>query len=91
MEDVGSPAVLLVASASPVALLLLSPQEALDRWQRCSLPALLGFRKAPPKAKYMHLARELLVDPDWPPKPSTTTEAKGPAHKNGSCRILTLT
>uniref|UniRef100_A0A3Q3K787 Polyamine-transporting ATPase 13A3 n=1 Tax=Monopterus albus TaxID=43700 RepID=A0A3Q3K787_MONAL len=29
-----------------------------------------------PKARYMHLAKELSVDPDWPPKPTTTTEAK---------------
>nr|XP_056706230.1 polyamine-transporting ATPase 13A3 [Euleptes europaea] len=67
------------------------PQEALDRWQRCRLPALLGFRKAPPKAKYAHLAQELRVDPDWPPKPSTTTEAKAPPLRNGSCRIVTVT
>ncbi|XP_054838156.1 polyamine-transporting ATPase 13A3 [Eublepharis macularius] len=68
-----------------------TPQDAPDRWQGCSLPALLGFRKQPPKAKYMHLAQELLVDPEWPPKPSTTTEAKAPAHENGSCRIVTIT
>ncbi|XP_056323679.1 polyamine-transporting ATPase 13A3-like [Danio aesculapii] len=29
-----------------------------------------------PKARYMHLAQELSVDPDWPPKPKSTTEAK---------------
>ncbi|XP_057696417.1 polyamine-transporting ATPase 13A3 isoform X2 [Corythoichthys intestinalis] len=39
------------------------------------------------KARYMHLAQELSVDPDWPPKPTTTTEAKacpenGSAHQN---------
>lgn len=67
------------------------PQDALDFWQRCRLPAWFGCRKEPPKAKYMHLAQELLVDPDWPPKPSTTTEAKAPAHENGSCRIVALT
>lgn len=33
-------------------------------------------RKMRPKARYMHLAQELSVDPDWPPKPTTTTEAK---------------
>ncbi|KAM8873662.1 polyamine-transporting ATPase 13A3 isoform 2-T2 [Spinachia spinachia] len=39
--------------------------------------------KITPKARYMHLAQELRVDPDWPPKPTTTTEAKScPA--NGS-------
>uniref|UniRef100_A0A4W6DSV2 Polyamine-transporting ATPase 13A3 n=1 Tax=Lates calcarifer TaxID=8187 RepID=A0A4W6DSV2_LATCA len=36
-----------------------------------------------PKARYMHLAQELSVDPDWPPKPTTTTEAK-PRPENGS-------
>ncbi|KAM7409529.1 hypothetical protein PAMA_001151 [Pampus argenteus] len=33
-------------------------------------------RKMTPKARYMHLAQELSVDPNWPPKPTTTTEAK---------------
>uniref|UniRef100_A0A3Q2SSZ4 Probable cation-transporting ATPase 13A3 n=1 Tax=Fundulus heteroclitus TaxID=8078 RepID=A0A3Q2SSZ4_FUNHE len=33
-------------------------------------------RKTAPKARYMHLAQELSLDPDWPPKPTTTTEAK---------------
>uniref|UniRef100_A0A3B4H6L4 Polyamine-transporting ATPase 13A3 n=1 Tax=Pundamilia nyererei TaxID=303518 RepID=A0A3B4H6L4_9CICH len=40
-------------------------------------------RKMRPKARYMHLAQELSVDPDWPPKPTTTTEAK-PRPENGS-------
>uniref|UniRef100_A0A3Q3GGC5 ATPase 13A3 n=1 Tax=Labrus bergylta TaxID=56723 RepID=A0A3Q3GGC5_9LABR len=40
-------------------------------------------RKMAPKARYMHLAQELSVDPDWPPKPTTTTEAK-PRPENGS-------
>ncbi|XP_035502734.1 polyamine-transporting ATPase 13A3 isoform X2 [Scophthalmus maximus] len=44
-------------------------------WLRC-------LRKMP-KARYMHLAQELSVDPDWPPKPTTTTEAK-PCPENGS-------
>ncbi|KAM9795903.1 polyamine-transporting ATPase 13A3 isoform X1 [Syngnathus typhle] len=35
------------------------------------------------KARYMHLAQELSVDPDWPPKPTTTTEAKA-CPENGS-------
>ncbi|XP_054645226.1 polyamine-transporting ATPase 13A3 isoform X2 [Dunckerocampus dactyliophorus] len=39
--------------------------------------------KVAPKARYMHLAQELSVDPDWPPKPTTTTEAK-PCPQNGS-------
>ncbi|XP_062987775.1 polyamine-transporting ATPase 13A3 [Elgaria multicarinata webbii] len=65
-------------------------QEALDRWRGCSLPALLGCRKKTrPRAKYVHLAQELRVDPAWPPKPCTTTEA---AHGNGSCcQSITVT
>lgn len=44
-----------------------------------------------PKAKYMHLAQELLVDPDWPPKPRTTTEAKTSVQENGGHHIVTIT
>ncbi|XP_077463151.1 polyamine-transporting ATPase 13A3 isoform X1 [Stigmatopora argus] len=39
------------------------------------------------KARYMHLAQELSVDPDWPPKPTTTTEAKA-CPENGSARQI---
>uniref|UniRef100_A0A8D2J9N3 Polyamine-transporting ATPase 13A3 n=1 Tax=Varanus komodoensis TaxID=61221 RepID=A0A8D2J9N3_VARKO len=55
------------------------------------VPALLRFRKKPPQAKYMHLAQELLADPEWPPKPHTTTEAKALSRENGSCHIITPT
>uniref|UniRef100_A0A673JTP3 Probable cation-transporting ATPase 13A3 n=1 Tax=Sinocyclocheilus rhinocerous TaxID=307959 RepID=A0A673JTP3_9TELE len=37
-------------------------------------------QKKVPKARYMHLAQELSVDPDWPPKPKSTTEAKPTPH-----------
>uniref|UniRef100_A0A671RAG9 Probable cation-transporting ATPase 13A3 n=1 Tax=Sinocyclocheilus anshuiensis TaxID=1608454 RepID=A0A671RAG9_9TELE len=37
-------------------------------------------QKKVPKARYMHLAQELSVDPDWPPKPKSTTEAKLTPH-----------
>ncbi|KAL1265956.1 hypothetical protein QQF64_003983, partial [Cirrhinus molitorella] len=37
-------------------------------------------RRKVPKARYMHLAQELSVDPDWPPKPKSTTEAKPAPH-----------
>uniref|UniRef100_A0A8C2IRT0 ATPase 13A3 n=1 Tax=Cyprinus carpio TaxID=7962 RepID=A0A8C2IRT0_CYPCA len=37
-------------------------------------------QKKVPKARYMHLAQELSVDPDWPPKPKSTTEAKPAPH-----------
>uniref|UniRef100_A0A8D2LHB1 Cation-transporting ATPase n=1 Tax=Varanus komodoensis TaxID=61221 RepID=A0A8D2LHB1_VARKO len=35
-------------------------------------------RQAPPRAKYKRLAQELLFDPDWPPRPKTSTKARGP-------------
>ncbi|XP_044277075.1 polyamine-transporting ATPase 13A3 isoform X1 [Varanus komodoensis] len=66
-------------------------QEALNRWRGSFVPALLRFRKKPPQAKYMHLAQELLADPEWPPKPHTTTEAKALSRENGSCHIITPT
>uniref|UniRef100_A0A669PLJ4 Polyamine-transporting ATPase 13A3 n=1 Tax=Phasianus colchicus TaxID=9054 RepID=A0A669PLJ4_PHACC len=69
--------------------LLLS--EAVDRLGVCFLSSLFGYREKTPKAKYMHLAQELLVDPEWPPKPRTTTEAKVPSQENGSYQIITLT
>ncbi|XP_065604292.1 polyamine-transporting ATPase 13A3 isoform X2 [Cyrtonyx montezumae] len=67
------------------------PQEAVDRRGVCFLSSLFGYREKTPKAKYMHLAQELLVDPEWPPKPRTTTEAKVPSQENGSYQIITLT
>uniref|UniRef100_A0A670IEV4 Polyamine-transporting ATPase 13A3 n=1 Tax=Podarcis muralis TaxID=64176 RepID=A0A670IEV4_PODMU len=70
------------------------PSQALGCCRGCALPSVLGFRKRkkPPKAKYVHLAQELLVDPEWPPRPCTTTEAKAPlAHQNGACQVITVT
>uniref|UniRef100_Q95JN5-2 Isoform 2 of Polyamine-transporting ATPase 13A3 n=1 Tax=Macaca fascicularis TaxID=9541 RepID=Q95JN5-2 len=67
------------------------PQESVDRWRKCCLPWALSCGKKIPKAKYMYLAQELLVDPEWPPKPQTTTEAKGLVKENGSCQIITIT
>ncbi|KAF3827432.1 hypothetical protein GH733_002918 [Mirounga leonina] len=67
------------------------PQESVDRWGKCCLSWALGCRKKVPKAKYMYLAQELLVDPEWPPKPQTTTEAKTLVKENGSCQIITIT
>ncbi|XP_074046704.1 polyamine-transporting ATPase 13A3 isoform X3 [Macrotis lagotis] len=67
------------------------PQESVDRWGKCCILSVLGCRKQLPKAKYMHLAQELLVDPEWPPKPSTTTEAKTLAKENGPCQVITIT
>ncbi|XP_040284267.1 probable cation-transporting ATPase 13A3 [Bufo bufo] len=67
------------------------PQEANDLWATRFLSSLCFCKKKIPKAKYMHLAQELLVDPDWPPKPRTTTEAQPPALENGSYQIVTMT
>ncbi|NXL77436.1 AT133 ATPase, partial [Leptocoma aspasia] len=66
-------------------------EEAGDRCGVCFLSSLFGCREKTPKAKYMHLAQELLVDPEWPPKPRTTTEAKVPSQENGSYQIITVT
>ncbi|XP_023381323.1 probable cation-transporting ATPase 13A3 [Pteropus vampyrus] len=66
-------------------------EESVDHWGKCCLSCVLDCRKKIPKAKYMHLAQELLVDPEWPPKPQTTTEAKALVNENGSCQIITIT
>ncbi|XP_056132320.1 polyamine-transporting ATPase 13A3 [Lampris incognitus] len=60
-----------------------TPQGGIDLWGSKCLSWLLCRRQTTPKARYMHLAQELSVDPDWPPKPTTTTEAK-PRPENGS-------
>ncbi|XP_023809991.1 probable cation-transporting ATPase 13A3 isoform X2 [Oryzias latipes] len=39
------------------------------------------LRKRAPKARYMYLAKELMVDPDWPPRPTTTTEANSSTYE----------
>lgn len=66
------------------------PQESVDRWGKCCLSWALSCRKKTPKAKYMYLAQELQFDPEWPPKPQTTTEAKAIVKENGSCQIITI-
>ncbi|XP_058412074.1 polyamine-transporting ATPase 13A3 isoform X1 [Diceros bicornis minor] len=63
------------------------PQESMDWWAKCCSSWALHFREKVPKAKYMRLAQELSVDPEWPPRPQTTTEAKAFAQGNGSCQI----
>ncbi|XP_068175021.1 polyamine-transporting ATPase 13A3 isoform X1 [Antennarius striatus] len=66
------------------------PQVGIDRQDFNCLSWLCCRKKTPPKARYMHLAQELSVDPDWPPKPTTTTEAK-PHPENGStCQFLNI-
>ncbi|KAM6963268.1 polyamine-transporting ATPase 13A3 [Aplochiton taeniatus] len=63
-----------------------TPQGAIDLWGCKCLSWLSCRRSTMPKARYMHLAQELMVDPDWPPKPTTTTEGKPPppGPENGS-------
>ncbi|KAM8771177.1 polyamine-transporting ATPase 13A3 isoform 2-T4 [Rhynchonycteris naso] len=73
------------------ALVSIVVEESVDHWGKCCLSWVLGCRKKIPKAKYMYLAQELLVDPEWPPKPQTTTEAKALVRENGSCQIITIT
>ncbi|XP_068137260.1 polyamine-transporting ATPase 13A3 isoform X2 [Hyperolius riggenbachi] len=67
------------------------PQESNDRWAGRFLNFLCFCRKKMPKAKYMHLEQKILVDPEWPPKPSTTTEAKTSVQENGGVHIVTIT
>ncbi|XP_006637789.1 polyamine-transporting ATPase 13A3 isoform X1 [Lepisosteus oculatus] len=66
-----------------------TPQMGVDLRGPKVLSWLCCGKRWEPKARYMHLAQELLVDPDWPPKPKTTTEAKShPSPENGSCPII---
>uniref|UniRef100_A0A669Q6B7 Polyamine-transporting ATPase 13A3 n=1 Tax=Phasianus colchicus TaxID=9054 RepID=A0A669Q6B7_PHACC len=81
--------ILIIVIVNAIVSVLM--EEAVDRLGVCFLSSLFGYREKTPKAKYMHLAQELLVDPEWPPKPRTTTEAKVPSQENGSYQIITLT
>uniref|UniRef100_A0A673GIV9 Probable cation-transporting ATPase 13A3 n=1 Tax=Sinocyclocheilus rhinocerous TaxID=307959 RepID=A0A673GIV9_9TELE len=54
--------------------------EGIDMFGTKCLSWLCCRQKKVPKARYMHLAQELSVDPDWPPKPKSTTEAKPAPH-----------
>ncbi|XP_053369609.1 polyamine-transporting ATPase 13A3 [Clarias gariepinus] len=65
------------------------PQEGIDLGSSKLSPRLCCRRTRLPEARYMHLAQELRVDPEWPPKPKTTTEAKPPPQsENGSYQIM---
>ncbi|XP_030071447.1 polyamine-transporting ATPase 13A3 isoform X2 [Microcaecilia unicolor] len=79
---------ILIVVNSVVSLLV---EETVDRWGGSFLSCLFTCTKKTPKAKYMHLAQELLFDPEWPPKPRTTTEAKMIPQQNGSYQIITVT
>lgn len=72
------------------AFVSITVEESVDRWGKCCLSWALSCRKKTPKAKYMYLAQELKDDPEWPPKPQTTTEAKTVVKENGSCQISTI-
>uniref|UniRef100_A0A8C7F9R6 Polyamine-transporting ATPase 13A3 n=1 Tax=Oncorhynchus kisutch TaxID=8019 RepID=A0A8C7F9R6_ONCKI len=81
--------------ALSLLLLLLSYgfQGGIDLWGPKCLSWLCCRQRKVPKALYMHLAQELSVDPDWPPKPTTTTEANPPPPGNtpencSSCQIM---
>uniref|UniRef100_A0A667Z9E4 Polyamine-transporting ATPase 13A3 n=1 Tax=Myripristis murdjan TaxID=586833 RepID=A0A667Z9E4_9TELE len=53
-------------------------QMAIDRWGSAFLSWLFCWNNKPPRMRYMHLARQLQEDPDWPPGPSTVTYASQP-------------
>uniref|UniRef100_A0A3Q3KHJ3 Polyamine-transporting ATPase 13A3 n=1 Tax=Mastacembelus armatus TaxID=205130 RepID=A0A3Q3KHJ3_9TELE len=64
----------LVFSRDKQGSFVVTPAGSIDLpAQKC--PPWLCCSNKIPKARYMHLAQELSVDPDWPPKPTTTTEA----------------
>lgn len=62
-------------------------QGSVDLQMHRCLSCLCCSRKMP-KARYMHLAQELSVDPDWPPKPTTTTEAKSRPENGSTYHIM---
>ncbi|KAJ4943583.1 hypothetical protein JOQ06_006082 [Pogonophryne albipinna] len=65
-----------------------TPQGGIDlRYYKC-LTRLCCPSRMTPKARYMHLAQELRVDPDWPPKPTTTTEAKTLPENGSTYQIM---
>ncbi|XP_052465415.1 polyamine-transporting ATPase 13A3 isoform X2 [Carassius gibelio] len=57
-------------------------ERGIDQFGTKCLSWLCCRQKRVPKARYMHLAQELSVDPDWPPKPKSTTEAKPAPHSD---------
>ncbi|XP_064186142.1 polyamine-transporting ATPase 13A3 isoform X1 [Anguilla rostrata] len=68
-----------------------TPQAGADRCAAGSPSQWCCRRSRVPKARYMHLAQELRVDPDWPPKPKTTTEAKAPPRPENGAYPITAT
>uniref|UniRef100_A0A8D2JHF6 Polyamine-transporting ATPase 13A3 n=1 Tax=Varanus komodoensis TaxID=61221 RepID=A0A8D2JHF6_VARKO len=82
--------VLLIVVVNAGVSILVEVSPRVPAWPGGTSPAAHRERH-PPQAKYMHLAQELLADPEWPPKPHTTTEAKALSRENGSCHIITPT
>lgn len=74
--------VFFAVSFAHFSLLSCCFQGCFDLWGAKCLSWLCCRQRKVPKARYMHLAQELSVDPDWPPKPTTTTEAKPPLPGN---------
>ncbi|XP_008328993.1 probable cation-transporting ATPase 13A3 isoform X2 [Cynoglossus semilaevis] len=66
-----------------------TPQRAFDSGS-CKCLSRLCCAGKMPKARYMHLAQELSVDPDWPPKPTTTIEAKHRPVNGSTYEILSI-
>ncbi|XP_061097900.1 polyamine-transporting ATPase 13A3-like isoform X1 [Conger conger] len=65
-----------------------TPQAGID----CCGPSCLAWlccqRTQSSNVRYMRLARELQMDPYWPPKPRTTTEAKPPHSPENTFHLL---
>uniref|UniRef100_A0A673JTL2 Probable cation-transporting ATPase 13A3 n=1 Tax=Sinocyclocheilus rhinocerous TaxID=307959 RepID=A0A673JTL2_9TELE len=73
--------VLIVLGNTVVSVFIeVSRDGGIDLFGTKCLSWLCCRQKKVPKARYMHLAQELSVDPDWPPKPKSTTEAKPTPH-----------
>ncbi|XP_043933277.1 polyamine-transporting ATPase 13A3-like [Protopterus annectens] len=62
------------------------PQLELDELASTYSRRLCCHGDRPPKTKYKQLAQELLVDPDWPPQPKTSTKAKATVAENEQSR-----
>ncbi|XP_067898378.1 polyamine-transporting ATPase 13A3-like isoform X2 [Heterodontus francisci] len=75
----------------PIEVIDQALQEVLDRKSKRCLSFVFCSEKRKPKAKYMRLAQELLVDLDWPPKPKTTTEAKKKPNENSARQNIKIT
>ncbi|KAI1882813.1 hypothetical protein AGOR_G00238780 [Albula goreensis] len=55
-----------------------TPQTSIDHWGFMCWAWLRCQKMEYPNTRYGYLAQQLQMDPDWPPKPQTATEAKIP-------------